>query len=373
MQPPFGVKQVAKLRARLIEDGPMVADLEFPDLQVPAVESGHVASPDQMMLPGGADGAGPWRHGRMAIALREWHRRMIVNADLFHFSTPLIRHAWDCESDFGPLPTEGMFPSRWGLAVFASPVEVPVVNRGQRTTTPICALAWGPLSESGFTPLVADMEQGGDGVHRTSGYHPLDKDDIDSWTHLRALTLTSSIANPYVRAAIPGPLVDEFDLPVRCAPGLEVGHDDHGDLYALARLLRITMELATDSTHGTATRERAGLADRAKAREAGSPITAEGDIRVLGLRPRTAALVDWNRGTLLRESDVYQRDRNYVQLCWRVRDSIDPVTGAIRKKGRIYYRHPALLKKSRSGTTVRSGTLPEGMKSDKKPLRRPQE
>lgn len=347
LQPPFGARHLSQLRNELIQPGPRI-----PGTPVAINEMAQLAAPDQLTRPAGfprpSNDNDTIADPRAALLLEQWHQRMIARARLYHFSGPLARHAWNCEEYWPPMRFNRLFPTRYGLVVFATPIEVPTATG----TTPICALAWGPLSDAGWEVEVSES------------YHPehnptprrgrLHHDLLPYYWHVRAFTLPTQIATPEVRAAQTQSLVEEFDLPLNCDPNAEEeGHTEVSTLYALPRMLSIAFDLAANPRAAADSEEPVDRASRRRAEKDGIPIP-EGTVRTVSLRPRLNAHVEHES---VPDSDgIYRRPAKYTKICWPVRDSIDPDTGEVKKRGKVYFRNPDLLDDDPSDV-VHTGTL----------------
>lgn len=354
--PHYGPAATPYLRNVLLGRHPV-----WPGTSVPFEELGALVTHRQILRPAGALGAtsddiGDPALDEAALALSAWHRSMIARARLFHLSGPLLTHAWACEERFGPCRFDDAFPAPYGFCVLGQPLLVPLSDG---STTPICALAWGPVDDCGFLAAVnGSFTERGD-VAQADRRTVFFVDRPSGQWHLRLFTYRSRAPERGRRQMALPEIVEEFDHIVNCNTEADaVAHLGKGNRYAVARMIRIAFMIATARDIGDDRTEPVKASVRKRAARLGAD--PDQPVRVMGLRPRAARALDRASGHGT-GTGLIRRPARYTVPLWERRASFDPVTGERTRKATVCYRDPELLNDT-PVDTVYSGTLPRDRK-----------
>jgi hypothetical protein len=354
----FVARDAARLRNAILDRQTQIkgANRDFP------MEIISLAGDRQAFLPEWyPGGATSWSEGkgmmvvdqraeRCADDLVRWHELGMRRAVPYYFAGDLIEHAWRVEAGFPEAKIEPEdYVSRYGFALLGRglPLRTP---RGHEFT--LRAISWAPVEDCPWKPKFVDAERGG-----AHGWVPTVvlghdwRSEATGLIHFRLWIDHDSTACG---------LAEEHDFTLSARSFTPpVGHDS-GEFHQLARALGIAFQIAQQPDVGLVAEEPVNPATVKRARAVRVERYRD-PVRVMSLRPRTAQGLR-DMGQLGEDGPGRVRGRyRYVKICWPVRDSIDPDTGEVRKRGKIYYRNRDLLADD-PGDTVRAASLPKHRK-----------
>lgn len=352
----FVARDAARLRNAILD---RQAQIQGNDREYP-MEIISLAGDRQAFLPEWYPaGSATWSEGRgmmvvddraqrCADDLVRWHEQGLRRAVPYFFAGDLIEHAWRVEAGFPPAKSRPEdFVSRYGFAL---------LGRGLPLSTPagheftLRAISWAPVEDCPWKPKFLDCERRPGGF-ATVTLGPDWREQAVGLIHFRLWIDHDSTGCG---------LAEEHDFTLSAREVTpEVGHHS-GEFHQLARALAIAFQIAQQPDVGLVRDDALNPATVKRARSARVERYRD-PVRVMSLRPRAAQGLR-DMGQLGEESPGRVRGRyRYVKICWPVKDSIDPDTGAVRKRGRIYYRNRDLLADD-PGDVVHAATLPNHRK-----------